>query len=219
MLSWTAWQRISQLRKGLMNRLQAGINGATDLRKLGHAIRRQIPLTADEYSSLLDALRSPGTPIEARKNLLVLALLDHGSNDAVLEYCKTLLAKTSKAPSFSGYEAGSNVALQILLAKSPDKDCWVRQFERSNTAALRLVVAEHIAGTDPQRGLMMMIETIPLAGTDHAVSDGIDLWLTNESNANLLSAVESKLAELQRTQPNSVLTAAYQYARQTIANA
>jgi hypothetical protein len=201
-----------------MNRLQTATS--ENLWDLGQAIRsgKQSPLTADEYAWLLNVLKSPQSTLQTRKSLLILALLDHGSNNALLDYCNTLLVKTLEKRIFSGYEAGSNIALQIVLAKSPDKDYWARQFEQSSAAVLRLAVAEHIAGTDLQRGLMMMIETIPLAGTDHTVSDSIDLWLANKTSAHLLSTVEAKLAELQHTQPKSALTAAYRHARDIVAN-
>jgi hypothetical protein len=204
-----------------MNRLQTISNSPVNLRQLAQAIRasEQTPLTADEYASLLNVLQSPDSTTEIRRNMLILALLDSGASDSVLEYCRNLLSKTAKAAGFSGYEAGSNLALQILLAKSPDKDHWVNQFGQSNAAVLRLVVAEHIASTNPRRGLMMMIEVIPLAGTDHAISDAIDLWLANESDTSLLAAVESRLAELKRKQPASALTAAFQHAREVIINA
>jgi hypothetical protein len=119
---------------------------------------------------------------------------------------------------FTGYEAASNLALQYLLSKSPDSNYWAQRFGQSQCAVLRLAVAEHIFSTDPQRALIAMIETIPHAGTDHAVTDAIDLWLANESNVQLLAAVDARLDSLKRTQPGSALTAAFRHARGVIAD-
>jgi hypothetical protein len=63
-----------------------------------------------------------------------------------------------------------------------------------------------------------MIETIPLAGTNHDVTDAIDLWLANNSNSQLLAAVDARLDHLERTQPDSALTASFRHARRVIAD-
>jgi hypothetical protein len=176
------------------------------------------PLSADEYDAIVSALEAPTTPYEARRKLLTLSLRSGGPHDGLLQYCKTLLETTSAAPDFTGYEMASNLALQYLFAESPDRDSWVQKFEQSRSAVLKLVVAQHMFKTDPQRALIMMIETIPLAGTDHGVTDAIDLWLAHESNAQLLAAVDARLNGLTSTLPASVLTAAFRHARGVIAD-
>jgi hypothetical protein len=144
--------------------------------------------------------------------------MDGGSHVGLLQYCRVLLKKTSVAPGFTGYEAASDVALKYLLAKSPDNDYWAQRFGQSKCAVLRLAVAEHVFGTDRQRALVAMIETIPLAGTNHDVTDAIDLWLANNSNSQLLAAVDARLDHLERTQPDSALTAAFRHACRVIAD-
>jgi hypothetical protein len=206
----------------MTNRLQKISDSSTiDVRRLGAAIRtgEQAPLFADEYAAILERLQAPETSYEMRRSLLALALVDRGSNDALTAYCKTWLATTATSAGFSGYEGGVNLALQIVLAKSVDSGVWVKRFEQSKAAVLRLIVAEHVAGSDLQQGLMMMIDTLPLAGTDHAVSDAIDLWLSNEGNPALRAAVESRLNALTKTPANAALIAALEHARDVIANA
>jgi hypothetical protein len=204
-----------------MNRVElASDRSGMHMRQLGLDIRagKSAPLCAGEHEAIVDALEAFETSCEARRNLLTLSLMNSGSHDGLLRYCKTLLERTSRSPGFTGYEAASNLALQYLLAKSPDKDYWVRQFEQSPCAILRLAVAEYVFGIDPQRALMAMIETLPLAGTDHAVTDAIDLWLANGSNPQLRAALDARLDYLVRTQPASALAAAFQHARDVVAN-
>lgn len=177
-----------------------------------------LSLTSQDYAEILNMLRASATSYDARRNLLMLALEDGESHEGLLQYCKTLLQQASTTPGFSGYEAASNVALQLLLAKSPDKGMWVRQFGQSKYAVLRLAVAEHVFASEPQRALLSMIETIPLAGTDHAVTDAIDLWLSNEASTQLLAEVDARLASLAKTQADSALTAAFMHARKVIAD-
>jgi hypothetical protein len=87
-----------------------------------------------------------------------------------------LLTTLTARGSFSGYESAADMAHQHVLAKAPDRKFWINQFENSDAAVMRMVVAEHVVTTDLHRGLMM-IETIPIVGTDHAVYDAIGLWL------------------------------------------
>jgi hypothetical protein len=205
-----------------MNRVElASDRSGMHLRQIGLNIRagKAAAQSQDEYGQLVDALEVPATTGNARRNLLMLALMDGGTHDGLLRYCKTLLERTAKVPGFTGYESASNMALQYLLAKPAEDDYWVRQFEHSKCAVLRQAVAAHVFNTDSQRALVMMIETIPLVGTDHAVRDTIDLWLSNEASPPLLAAVDMKLANLTRTEPASQLTAAYRLARSVIANA
>lgn len=205
-----------------MNRVELDSNPAgMPLRQLGQAIRagKAAALSRDEYVRLVRLLQSKATAMDARRNLLILALMDKGADEGLLQYCATLIAQTTQAPGCSGYEGGTNLALQLLLAKSPDAKSWVSRFERSPCAVLRMAVAEHLFDSDPQRALLMMIDIIPLAGTDHSVTDSIDLWLANEANAQLLAAVESRLDALTRTEINTKLIDAYRHARQVISNA
>lgn len=189
------------------------------LRQLGRDIRAgtAVPLAAAEFEEILSTLEAPATSYEIRRHLLKLALIDRRSHNGLAQYCSNVMEKVAMIPGFSGYEAASDLALQYLLATAPEKEYWVRQFEQSRFAVLRLAVAEHVFGTDPHRALIAMIETIPLAGTDNAITDAIDLWLSNESTAQLLAVVDARLADLAITQPNSALTAAFRHAYGIIA--
>jgi hypothetical protein len=207
-----------------MNRIQSALQSKSpspSLSQLALDIRdgKQVPLETDEYKTILGTLQSPATAAEIRRDLLEVSLLDRGSNDDLIAYCKDLLNRTSAKPGFSGYEGGADLALQCLLLKSHDKDAWVKRFEKSNSAVLRMAVAEHVARFDKQQGLLMMIEMIPLLGIgDHTVADAIDLWLSHEANPKLLAAVDSRLNDLIKKDPKSPLTAAFRHARKIIAN-
>ena len=173
-------------------------------------------LSATDYAHILGKLEAAATSHEERRCLFALLLADGGTHSGLLDYCKLLLERMSATTGFTGYEAGANLALQYLLAKAPNVEYWVRVFDQSRHAVLRLVVAEHVFGMDPQRALLMMIETLPLAGTDHPVSDAVDLWLYNEADEHFRSVVDSRLDGLARSQPDSALTAAYRHARDVL---
>jgi hypothetical protein len=191
-----------------MNRLSAfPVSAPAEQRRralapLVDVITRKAPgLDAEERAAAVPLLISDGDPI-VRERLWQL-LANSPRYEAAIALAQQVLGDPRYVPRWSAFQYLREVEPQIAetLAQRP----LVQP-----DARLLYVVADFIRLKDRQRGLALMIDALPVVGTDHEIGEEISLALAREGG-------EGELAELRRRDGAAAGRTTYRLAAELLA--
>jgi hypothetical protein len=173
----------NRVHRALIRRSASAIDDVLNGIRTGSAS----PLRAEEIDEIVEFFKKSGLSSRFSPALWGLAWYSE-ADEKLLEICRAKLRNGREIADKEVWENHLDMMLSYILSKAdPIERCQlINSFSKCDALRLRFVVAEYLVRTkEVERGLRMMMDLFFVVGSDHTVTNSIEMWFSEYGTKEL----------------------------------